>query len=64
MSGFGPRTYLVGCLLPSLLAGIQRSNADPTTAEQLDEAIRLALYIADLTIARMGREIHHDFEAS
>ncbi len=59
--GFGPRTYLVGQLLPAIL----RDMATPmtaTTAEKLDEAIRITLYIADLTLARMGREIKHDWE--
>lgn len=59
--GFGPRHYLVGCLLP----GILRDMACPlaaTSAEKLDEAIRIALYITDLTLARMGKSIVHDFE--
>jgi hypothetical protein len=59
--GFGPRTYLVGQLLPLML----RDMAAPvtaTTAEKLDEAIRLSLYIADLTLARMGKQIVHDWE--
>ena len=61
MSGFGPRVYLVGCILPGLL----RDMACPVTAtteEKLDEAIRVALYITDLTIARMGNPIAHDFD--
>ena len=59
--GFGARTYLVGQLLPVIL----RDMATPTTAttaEKLNEAIRLTLYITDLTIARMGKEIKHDWE--
>lgn len=54
MSGFGPRTYLVGQILPLLLKDIRQFENSPTAAEQLDEAIRLAMYIADLTIGRMG----------
>jgi hypothetical protein len=59
--GFGPRTYLVGQILPAIL----RDMATPTTetsAEKLDEAIRVTLYIVDLTLARMGKEIVHDWE--
>lgn len=61
MSGFGPRTYLVGQILPLVM----RDMACPvsaTTADKLDEAIRVTLYIVDLTIGRMGKEIVHDFE--
>ncbi len=61
MSGFGPRTYLVGCILPGLL----KDMAFPqtlATAEKLDEAIRVTLYIADLTLARMGKQLVHDWE--
>jgi hypothetical protein len=36
--------------------------ASLTTSEKLDEAIRVTLYIADLTLARMGKQIVHDFE--
>ena len=61
MGAIGPRTYLVGCILP----GILRDMATPTsatTAEKLDEAIRVTLYITDLMIARMGIQIKHDWE--
>ena len=59
MSGFGPRTYLIGQILPLLLPGIGTINS---RAEDLDEAIRVAMYITDLTLARMGGQIVHDFE--
>lgn len=45
MSGFGPRTYLVGQILPALLANPKNF----TEAYCIDEAIRLA----DLVEARM-----------
>ncbi len=63
MSGFGPRTYLVGQLLPVMLANHPGGVVNgQSTAEALDEAIRMTLYIADLTIARMGKQVVHDFE--
>lgn len=63
MSGFGTRTYLVGCILPTLLAKHPGGAiSGQSTAESLDEVIRLTLYIADLTLARMGMQIKHDFE--
>lgn len=52
---FGPRTYLVGKVLPLCLAGIGDPRIADNKAAQLDEAIRLTLYIVDLTISRMGR---------
>ena len=52
MSGFGPRTYLIGQILPLLLPGIGTINLK---AEDLDEAIRIAMYIADLTLAPHGQ---------
>jgi len=63
MSGFGPRTYLVGQLLPVMIANHPGGAiTSQSTAEALDEAIRMTLYIADLTIGRMGKQIVHDFE--
>lgn len=61
MGAIGPRMYLVGQLLPVIL----RDMATPTsatTAEKLDEVIRVTLYITDLMIARMGVQIKHDWE--
>lgn len=55
-----PRAYLIGRILPLLLPDIGTINLK---AEDLDEAIRIAMYIADLTLARMGKQIVHDFEA-
>ena len=55
--------------LESLVLGaIIRDGAPPgigtinSRAEDLDEAIRVAMYITDLTLARMGGQIVHDFE--
>lgn len=63
MSGFGPRTYLVGQLLPMMLANHPGGAiTSQSTAEALDEVIRMTLYITDLTISRMGWQIKHDFE--
>lgn len=62
MSGFGPRTYLVGQILPLMLT--RHPGGGDSTAESLDEVIRITLYIVDLTMARMGRKITHDFEES
>ncbi len=58
---FGPRTYLVGQILPVMLTQL---ICPPTnsTADNLSEAVRISLYIADLTIMRMGMPIVHDFE--
>ncbi len=53
-AGIGTRTYLVGCVLPVLMRDMPTPTS-ATTAEKLDEVIRLALYITDLTIARMER---------
>lgn len=65
MSGFGPRTYLVGRLLPVMIANHPGGAiTSQSTAESLDEAIRLTLYIADLTLSRMGTQIVHDFEVT
>lgn len=61
MSGFGSRTYLVGCILPGILKDMV-SPSGLGAPEKLDEAIRITLYIADLTLARMGKQITHDFE--
>lgn len=61
--GFGPRTYLVGQLLPVMIKNHPGGEiTSQSTAEALDEVIRLTLYIADLTLARMGQEIVHDWE--
>jgi hypothetical protein len=61
--GFGPRTYLVGQLLPVMIKNHPGGEITAqSTAEALDEAIRLTLYIADLTLARMGKEIKHDWQ--
>lgn len=55
MSAFGPRTYLIGKLLPVMLANHPGGYiTSQSTAESLDEAVRMTLYIVDLTIARMG----------
>ena len=63
MSGFGARTYLVGQLLPVMLANHPGGAiTSQSTPDALDDAIRITLYIADLTIARMGSQIVHDFE--
>lgn len=63
MSGFGARTYLVGQLLPVMLAHHPGGAiTSQSTAEALDEAIRVTLYITDLTLARMGKQVVHDFE--
>ena len=65
MSGFGQRTYLVGQLLPTMIANHPGGGITAqSTAEALDEAIRMTLYIADLTISRMGLQITHDFEVN
>lgn len=65
MSGFGPRTYLVGQLLPVMLSNHPGGAITAqSTAEALDEVIRMTLYIADLTIGRMGKQIVHDFEVN
>lgn len=58
---FGARTYLVGQVLPMLLKDMVFPQTIDTAAK-LDEAIRIALYITDLTISRMGVQIIHDFE--
>lgn len=52
----GPRTYLIGQLLPLMLeqAPATGSTVKEVIAEQLDEAIRITIYIADLTLARMA----------
>lgn len=60
--GFGPRIYLVGCILPGILRDME-TPATANTAEKLDEAIRVTLYVVDLTLARMGTKIVHDFES-
>lgn len=61
--GFGARTYLVGQLLPLMLANHPGGAVTAqSTAEALNEAIRMTLYIADLTLARMGNQIEHDWE--
>lgn len=56
MSAIGPRTYLVGKVLPVMLAHAPGSGKIDVqaTADALDETIRLTLYIVDLTLARMS----------
>lgn len=59
--GLGARTYLVGQLLPLILRDVP-TPITGTTAEKLDEVIRITLYITDLMIARMGQQVKHDWE--
>lgn len=63
MGAIGPRTYLVGQLLPTMLANHPGGAiTSQSTADALNEVIRMTLFIADLTLARMGQEIKHDWE--
>lgn len=57
----GPRTYLVGCILPTILKDAPMPE-DVSVIEKLNEAVRLALYVTDLTITKMSEPIVHDFE--
>lgn len=61
MGAFGPRTYLVGQVLPVVLRDMP-TPVGYTQSEKLDEVIRITLYIVDLMIARMGQQIKHDWE--
>lgn len=61
MGAIGPRTYLVGQLLPLMLRDMP-TPITGTTEEKLDEVIRITLYITDLMIARMGQQVKHDWE--
>ncbi len=51
-ASFGPCTYLVGQVLPALLEALYRRAVNPKT-EELDEACRIAIYIADVTLGKM-----------
>lgn len=54
----GPRHYLVGQALPFALNWF----GDKGGRDRLEQSVRLAIYIADLTQKRMGEQVTHDFE--